>query len=103
MNAHKCNRNVQDLVNPQCASSLETGYLIPTVFSQCHRYKAFQVDLFNKVEIALPTAGSLNESNTLNLFFRGDLLIDNKRLPKFFPLSREIFFLIFFFSFLRNL
>lgn len=50
-----------------------------TVFSQCRRYIAFEVDLFNKVEIELPIAGSLSESNILNLFFCGDLLIDNKR------------------------
>ena len=79
MNAHKCNRNVQDLVNSLCTCSLETGYLMLTVSSQCRRYIAFQVDLFNKVEIALPIAGSLSESNILNLFFCGDPLIDNKR------------------------
>ena len=49
-----------------------------TVFSQCRRYTVFQVDLLNKVEIVLPIAASLSESNKLNLLLCGDLLIDNK-------------------------
>ena len=78
----------------------ETGYLTLTVFSQCRRYTAFQVDLLNKVEIVLPIAAYLSGSNKLNLLLCGDLLIDNKKgPPKFYLPHREIFFLDIFLYF----